>query len=376
MKKKLLPLLAAILVLCLLAGCGSAMYKEEAAYDDYSTSTSNSVSMAGYDMSNSYAYAEEGAAVYDTADYYVDDYDYDYDYDDAYYYDEVDPEAEVAEAQQNSGASNEQKLIYTASLSVESLDYDTAVSELAALTQQLGGYYEYSSQGTYGSGCRYMYVTIRVPVENYRTFLDQAGDLFHVLSSSEYTEDVSEAYYDVAGRLETQQTKLTRLQELLLQAEDMEDIIAIESEISYTEEIIDSYTGQLRHYDALVDYSTVTISLDEVYEQSPDPDPEPTFGSRMLTALSGGIHGLVSGIQGILIVLAYIWPWLLIIAVIVAVIVIIRRRTRTRREARRSEKRARKAAKRAAKKARKNPTIPASEIPENAQTPEAAPAEK
>ena len=50
------------------------------------------------------------------------------------------------------------------------------------------------------------------------------------------------------------QIKLERLQKLLAQAENMEDIITIESAISETEWNIEDLSGTLRHYDALVDF--------------------------------------------------------------------------------------------------------------------------
>ena len=84
---------------------------------------------------------------------------------------------------------------------------------------------------------------------------------------AEYLDDVSEAYYDQESRLTTQRTKLERLQELLRQAQDMEDIITIESAISETELEIEFLTGSLRKYDSQINYSTITLSLREVYRR-------------------------------------------------------------------------------------------------------------
>ena len=54
-------------------------------------------------------------------------------------------------------------------------------------------------------------------------------------------ENITETYYDTAGRLKTQKIKLERLQKLLSQAENMEDIITIESAISETEWNIETF---------------------------------------------------------------------------------------------------------------------------------------
>lgn len=233
--------------------------------------------------------------------------------------------------------SNPAKLIYTADLDMETLEFDEAAAAIEALTAACGGYFESSSLSDQGSH-RWAQYTIRVPAAQYRAFLDKAGQTCHVLSLNEYTEDVSESYYDTAGRLETQRTKLTRLQQLLLQAQDMEDIITIEDAISETEELIDRLSGTLRHYDALVSYSTVTIYLQEVKVYEPEPDP--SYGTRLSMAFADGWDGFVTGLGNLLIALAYSWLWLLLFA---GIIVLILWLTRHRRAARKEKRAARKA---------------------------------
>lgn len=236
------------------------------------------------------------------------------------------PVPEPAEAKANPA-----KIIYTADLDMETTDFDGAVEALAALTADCGGYYESSSVYSGGSGYRSANYTVRVPAEQYRAFLEQAGSLCHMTHFYEYADDVSEMYYDTAGRLQTQQTKLERLQELLSQAENMEDIITVESAISETEEQIEWLSGQLRQYDALVDYSTVTIYLSEVYRLSNVPEPVQGFGSRLVNALSSGWQGFLGGMEAILIALAYGWMWILVAAVIAVVVIISVRRSAKRR---------------------------------------------
>lgn len=226
----------------------------------------------------------------------------------------------------------EAKLIYTAQIDMETTAFEEAVSALAALTEQCGGYYEQSSANTW-SGYRHGEYIIRVPATQYRTFLDGAGKLCHVTYQREQAEDVSEAYYDADGRLKTQRTKLARLQELLTQADNMEDIIAIESAISETEEMIDILSGELRRYDSLVDYSTVTVSLSEVYKLSNVEEAPIGFGSRMGAALSGGWRSFVNGVETIVIAIAGAWAWLILIAAVaVAVIALVRRGDKRRTE--------------------------------------------
>lgn len=216
-------------------------------------------------------------------------------------------------------------------MSLETQAFDEAAAGLAALVEQSGGWFQESSVGDYGSGYRHGSYTVRVPAEKFQAFLTQVGELCHVTWQSSSCEDVSEYYYDTAGRLKTQQTKLERLQALLARAEAMEDIITIESAISETELQIDSLSGELRRYDSLVDYSTVYLDLEEVYRLSDTEAPASGFGARLGTALGSGWKGFISGMQGLLIALAYGWVWLVLLAAVIAAALCCVRRRRKRR---------------------------------------------
>ena len=188
-------------------------------------------------------------------------------------------EAEVAEdsgGTAEDGASDRlenAKMIYTARMEVETTAFDTADADLRTLVEVLGGYFEQAAVHDYGSGYRSGDYKVRIPADQFQPFLDRVGTLCHVTYQEQTSENVSEAYYDAESRLATQRTKLERLQNLLAQAENMEDIITIESAISDTELEIEQLTGTLRQYDALVDYATVYLSLQEVYQLSNVEEP-------------------------------------------------------------------------------------------------------
>ena len=305
MKKKVFAILcAAALILALLTGCGGsgkAMDAGTTAVVPSSPSTNlsgsgNLKAEASYDSALDMEYVKGEAMA------------------------SSDGMTEMPEAQQ--------KLIYTAYLEMESTSFDETVEALADLTRECGGYFSNSSVRNYNSGYRSASYTIRIPADRYEDFLTQAGELCHVLHRNSSAEDVSEQYYDTEGRLKTQQTKLERLQELLKQAKNMEDIITIESAISETEMQIEYLSGTLRRYDALVDYATVNLQLQEVYRLANTEEPVKGFGSRFITALKSGWTNFVDDTEDFLVDLAYSWMWLLIWAVIIFVVVrvIVRRK--------------------------------------------------
>ena len=232
----------------------------------------------------------------------------------------------------DSGGSvlENQKIIYTGDINLETTAFDETVKALAALAEVKGGYLESSTVGGGSRGYRWADYTVRVPSAQFQGFLDQAGELAHVTWRNTNLENITETYYDTAGRLKTQQIKLERLQKLLSQAENMEDIITIESAISETEWNIEDLSGTLRHYDALVDFATVNVHVSEVYKYSDTEELPENFGDRLSSAMSRGWHSFVSGMEDFAVALAYSWMWLILWAVIIVTAVVILRKIRRR----------------------------------------------
>lgn len=227
----------------------------------------------------------------------------------------------------------DQKLIYTANLSLETTSFDEAVKALTDLTNDCGGYFENSTVGDRGSGYSWANYTIRVPAKQFQSFLDQAGEVAHLTWCNTNQENITEVYYDTQGRLETQKIKLERLQELLRQAKAMEDIISLESAISETEWQIDNLSGTMRHYDALVDYSTINVDLNEVYRLSNTEIAPLTFGQRLGNALSEGLRNFGDGMEDLAVALAYSWLWIVLLAVILIAVWNVVRKVRRKRPA-------------------------------------------
>ena len=301
MKRKTLAVLLTLSVTLLCAACGAGTGNDSVAS---TTESMNSSSQDGWAETPMAAMPKEETIVEDAA------------------------EEESAPAAGDT-AGRPLKMVYTASLEMETTDFSSAVSALSALTESCGGYYENSTTGTRGGGYQWAEYTVRVPAEDFQSFFTQAGEICHTTWSNTTQDNISEAYYDTDGRLETQKIKLQRLQELLSRAEAMEDIITIESAISETEWMIDDLSGTLRHYDNMVDYATVTITLNEVYKLSYTEEPPQGFASRLGGALAGGWVNFTDGMENLAVGLAYNWMWVLLAAA--AAVIVVRRLVRRRR---------------------------------------------
>ncbi len=217
-----------------------------------------------------------------------------------------------AAAAEDRQASTSPKIIYTANLTLESKDYDTARAALDAALNDAGGYLESSSEYSDVGSSRSVNLTFRVPEENYQSFLDAVAQAGNVTYKSQQADDVTTQYMDVETRLANLEAQRTRLQELQAQADTLADLLEIESSLSDVQYQIESWQSQLDWYSNQVSCCTVYITLNEVETLTPTST---SFGAKLLAALRNGWTGFVSGAQAVAVFLVGAWPAILIGAV-------------------------------------------------------------
>ena len=222
-------------------------------------------------------------------------------------------------------AQTSTKLIYTANLTIESKDFDAARTALTDAVSAAGGYLESSSESSYTGSSRTLSLTIRVPQDNYTSFLEAAAQAGNLVDKSEQVQDVTTQYMDIEARLSNLTAQRTRLQELQASAENLADLLEIESSLSDVQYQIESWQSQLDWYSQQVSCSTVYLSLDEVKEYTP---AEETYLSQLSNALRNGWTGFVSGIQQLTVWVVGVWPVLVVLTAAALVVRFVRRRTR------------------------------------------------
>ena len=224
-----------------------------------------------------------------------------------------------------SAQNTEQKIVYTADMRIEATDFAAARDAFLAAVEDTGGWLEH----TYVSGSeedhdRYASYTVRVPAENYRAFLEQAGKGGSVSSLSEDASNITENYIDVQARLAALEAQRDRLNALADKAETTADLLEIENQLTDVQYELESYTRKLRAMDSQVMYSTVEATLNEVAVYSPTASTG--FGQRIADAFSEGGAGFVSFVQGLAVAVVYLWPLLLIVAAAVIAVALWRRK--------------------------------------------------
>ena len=234
---------------------------------------------------------------------------------------------------------NGRKLIRTVSLSLETKEFDSVLTNLSTKTTELGGYIETSSVNgnSYSHhSTRYASYVIRIPANKLNEFVEVVSELGNVTQKNESVEDVTLRYIDVESHKKALETEQERLLELLSKAENMEEILTIESKLSDIRYEIENYESQLKTMDNQIDYSTVSVYVDEVErvtdtgEKGSFEEIKERFGNS-LYVVARGIRGLVIGILGSL-------PILIVCGGVIAVVVIAVRKILKKRNMRKEDR--------------------------------------
>ncbi len=247
---------------------------------------------------------------------------------------------------ENDVTSGNRKLIRTFNLDVETLDFDSFVVSIKDEVKALGGYVERSN----ASGNSYNYTSnrnasfvCRIPSAKLDAFVNTVGNLGNVTYSFEDTQDITLTYVDMEARVTSLQTEYDRLLELLAKAETVDAIIMLEQRLSDVRYQLESYKSQLRTYDNLVDYSTVTVNVQEV-KRVTSPEKESVW-ERIESDFADNVYSVWVGLQDFFVWFVGSIPIFAILAVIVIIILLIVKASLNLSPAYREKRKAKKLAK-------------------------------
>lgn len=229
------------------------------------------------------------------------------------------------------------KIIYEGSISAQTTNFDEDSSAILSKLNDFGGYVQSSSvTGTkpeeWQENGRNAQMTLRVPSKKFDEFMKFLGSMGETLSNSVNGQDISLQYFDTETKLETLRTREDRLQELLKQAATMEDIIELEQALADVSYEIQSLEMNLRDYDSLIDFSTVTISLQEVQVVNKvTPSSPKTLGERISSGFYSVLNVLADIGEGLLVFLLAGSPVLVPLALILVLVIILTKRSKRKR---------------------------------------------
>ena len=228
------------------------------------------------------AAAREAADEFEDYNYYADyDYGYDYEYGNYYAAAEDAPAADRPAAPQTGGGDYftylanipaEMKIIRDANIVMEVESAEKAYDDILLNVVIFGGYEAGRDMRIGGNNYMVVNATLEIPSTKLDMFLNEIKNVGTVLSSTVSSSDITDQYYDSRTRLETLEKILARYYTFLDSAKDVDEQLKITSYINDVTYEIEQIKGRLKKWDALVDYSTVTLYL---YRPADEPTTEP-----------------------------------------------------------------------------------------------------
>ncbi|MCL2201831.1 MAG: DUF4349 domain-containing protein, partial [Oscillospiraceae bacterium] len=234
-----------------------------------------------------------------------------------------------------SESSLAERIIYTVSADIETLHYEQTLEQVNRLMALNGAFIESHFVGGVNlentmmgwNSMRTARFTLRVPTHRLNAVTADLSLLGNVASLSSDAQNITQQFSDTEARLTTLRTQETRLLELLINAENIEEMLAIEDRLSWVRFDIESMTSTLRNWQNQIDYSTLHLFVREVEEFTvAQPRDERGYWQQMGDGIVDTLRGIGRFFMDIFMWFATNIPILIILAVVVIVIIVIIRR--------------------------------------------------
>jgi len=162
----------------------------------------------------------------------------------------------------------EEKIRKNASLNleVEKSDYVDIKLAVDSLIDKHEGFYTHKNESVTTRN-NADYYTYRINIKFKKDAFDSIIEEFRVLGEIKYfsinASDLTAQYYDTAAYQDAAKQVKARVQALLARANDIEDIISIETKLADLQRRIDNYQRQLTNIDRQTEYSQLSLTVTE-----------------------------------------------------------------------------------------------------------------
>jgi glycine cleavage system regulatory protein len=220
-------------------------------------------------------------------------------------------------------AAVDREIVTTAHATLVARDPSAAARSLARIAEQAGGRVEQRSEvAATGDAPGSASLVLRIPADRMTSAVEALSGVGEVRDVTVETEDVTTEGRDLDARIAALTTSTDRLRELMGGAASTEDLLAVERELSERQAELDALTAQREHLSDQVEMSTLTV------EVTSEPVAAAARQGGFLGGVSSGWEALVATLQGVLLVLGILLPWLAVAALGYLGFRLVRRRLR------------------------------------------------
>lgn len=162
-------------------------------------------------------------------------------------------------------------IIKTGNLEIEILDLDLTIDKVEKKLNEFDGYVSnYNSRIRYindnGKEFKNGFIEVKVDSKSFEKFIDYVESLGRVVNTNSSSKDITNSYRDTVSSIKNLEITQDRLREILKKSESVKETLEVERELTRIRGQLDSLKGNIKRWDRLSQYATISISLNEVEE--------------------------------------------------------------------------------------------------------------
>jgi hypothetical protein len=246
------------------------------------------------------------------------------------------PPAGLVEATKEAGAPGAgtpavppRRIIYNAQVELVVDSVTKTADQLSRLIKDHGGYLSETDLLSDPRSQPQARWKVRVPVDHFDAFLAAVGRLGELQRNHVDSQDVTEEYVDIQARVSNKQEEEKRLVRHLADSTGkLEDILAVERELSRVRSEIEQMQGRIRFLANQAALSTVTIAATELKDYQPPISPN--FGVQVVRTFRLSVARLADFGKNLTLVLVAVVPWLPVVLILMLFVRWLVRRRRGR----------------------------------------------
>ena len=180
-------------------------------------------------------------------------------------------------------------IIYTAGLTVQAPNVETAAFRATSVAESAGGYVsaEHTSLSRNRSVRSKVDIQFKIPVGSYPATLTALGALGTKQSETQRAQDVTQTVADVTSRVTSAKATIVQLRKLLAHAGTVNGLLSVQNQISQEEASLEALQSQQRALASETTYATVSMVI-----LGPAPVHQHHHHGK---AASGFLGGLIAG---------------------------------------------------------------------------------
>ncbi len=123
--------------------------------------------------------------------------------------------------------------------------------------------------------------------------------------------------------IDAKELEKERLMQLIEKADSINDLILLENRLSQISSDIESYKSRIKNWDRLVQFSTITINIEQIQDKSKISTISPNLVDRIKDGFISSINNIKQQVENLIVLVAQFTPFLIILIIFLLLIKII-----------------------------------------------------